>query len=233
MNLKHIAIVAIAGLLTITSCDKNAEDENNTSTNMEMKTETDSVAYALGVNIGENIKGQFKDINIDILANAIKDAYAGETKISMAEAGPMLQAYAQKAQMQIAEDNLKEGQDFLAENGKRDGITTTASGLQYEVMNEGSGAKPTTADKVKVHYHGTLIDGTVFDSSVDRGQPAEFGVTQVIPGWTEALQLMSVGSKWKVFLPSNIAYGERGAGGNIGPNATLIFEVELLEIVAQ
>ena len=229
MKLKHIAIGLIAGLITITSCD--AQKEKGKNKTMEMKTEIDSVSYALGVNIGENIKGQFKDVNVDVLSQAIKDAYKGETNMTMDEAGPMLQAYAQKAQARIGEENLKAGEEFLATNGAKEGVTTTASGLQYEVINEGTGAKPTAENQVKVHYHGTLLDGTVFDSSVDRGEPATFGVTQVIPGWTEALQLMSVGSKWKVFLPSSIAYGERGAGANIGPNTTLIFEVELLEIL--
>lgn len=229
MKLKNIAIGLIAGLITITSCDAQKGKGNNKD--IEMKTETDSVAYALGVNIGSQIKGQFKDIDLDILSQAIKDAYGDKMKMTPEEAGPMLQAYSQKAQERMAEENLKEGQEFLAKNGKRSEITTTESGLQYEVITEGTGAKPTTENQVKVHYHGTLIDGKVFDSSVDRGQPATFGVTQVIPGWTEALQLMSVGSKWKVYLPADIAYGPRGAGADIGPNSALIFEVELLEIL--
>ena len=124
----------------------------------------------------------------------------------------------------------KAGTDYLAKNATKEGVITTESGLQYEIMNSGSGAKPTTADKVTVHYHGMLTDGTVFDSSVDRGEPAKFGVTQVIAGWIEALQLMSIGDKWKLTIPSNLAYGDKGAGGMIGPNATLVFEVELLGI---
>lgn len=209
---------------------KKKKKKDKKTITMELNSETDTVGYALGVNIGSQIKTQFKDIDLDILAQAIKDAYAGNTKISQAEAGPILQKYAESAQARMAEENLKEGEAFLAENAKRKEVTTTASGLQYEVLKEGTGEKPTTSSTVEVHYHGTLIDGTVFDSSVERGQPASFGVTQVIPGWTEALQLMTVGSKWKVFLPSSIAYGERGAGGSIGPNAALIFEVELLSI---
>ncbi len=126
--------------------------------------------------------------------------------------------------------NLVKGQAFLSENGKKAGVTTTASGLQYEIIKAGNGPKPKSTDKVKVHYHGTLLDGTVFDSSVQRGEPVTFGVTQVIPGWTEALQLMSVGSKYKLYIPSNLAYGEQGGGEKIGANETLIFEVELLEI---
>lgn len=227
--MKNVAIALVAGLLTITSCD--AQKGKGNSKNMEMKTEIDSVSYALGVNIGSQIKTQFKDIDLELLSQAIKDAYADELKMTPEEAGPMLQAYAQQAQQRIADENLKEGEEFLAKNGKRKEVTTTESGLQYEVMNEGVGEKPTSESQVKVHYHGTLIDGTVFDSSVERNQPATFGVTQVIPGWTEALQLMSVGAKWKIYLPANIAYGERGAGASIGPNSTLIFEVELLEIL--
>ena len=230
MKLRNLAIVLAAGLITITSCD--AQKNKGKSTNMEMKSEMDSIGYALGVNIGSQIKTQFKDIDIDMLAQAIKDAYAGETKMTPEEAGPILQKFAMAAQAREAEENKKLGDDFLAENAKKKGITTTASRLQYEIMNEGTGAKPTAESKVKVHYHGTLIDGTVFDSSVDRGEPTEFGVGQVIPGWTEALQLMSVGSKWKVFIPSDIAYGPNPRpGGPIGPNAALIFEVELLEIL--
>ena len=133
---------------------------------------------------------------------------------------------AQKAQSA----NVEAGQKFLAENGKRDGVVTTATGLQYEVLAEGSGDSPKETEQVTVHYHGTLIDGTVFDSSVERGQPATFPVNGVIPGWVEALQLMKPGAKYKLFIPSNLAYGERGAGGSIGPNATLIFEVELISI---
>lgn len=129
------------------------------------------------------------------------------------------------------EANIKAGQDFLAENAKREGVVTLESGLQYEVVNEGSGAKPTAADNVKCHYHGTLLDGKVFDSSVQRGEPAVFPVNGVIAGWVEALQLMPLGSKWKLFVPSNLAYGEQGAGQDIPPHTTLIFEVELLEIV--
>lgn len=133
-------------------------------------------------------------------------------------------------QMSTAEKNLQEGQAFLAQNKTKPGVVTTASGLQYEVLKEGTGPKPTLNQTVKVHYEGTLIDGTIFDSSYKRGEPIEFGVTQVIPGWTEALQLMNVGSKYKLYLPSNIAYGANGAGGAIGPNETLIFTVELLAV---
>jgi FKBP-type peptidyl-prolyl cis-trans isomerase len=141
-----------------------------------------------------------------------------------------LQTYFQQAAEKVANENLKIGNDFLASNKTREGVMETATGLQYEILNAGGGAKPLSTDKVKVHYHGTLIDGTVFDSSVERGSPATFGVTQVIKGWVEALQMMPVGSKWKLFIPADLAYGPRGQG-KIGPNSTLIFDVELLEIV--
>ena len=128
-------------------------------------------------------------------------------------------------------DNIEKGENFLAENGKREGVVTTTSGLQYEIIKKGNGATPTANDKVRVHYHGTLIDGTVFDSSIDRGEPAEFGVSQVIKGWTEALQLMPVGSKWKLYIPYDLAYGDKEVSEEIKPYSTLIFEVELLDIV--
>ena len=151
--------------------------------------------------------------------------------ISDDEANSLISDFFQKANKKLAQKNLEEGNAFLEKNKARDGVVTTASGLQYEIITEGKGPKPTADDQVKVNYTGTLIDGTVFDSSAQHGQPATFGVGQVIPGWTEALELMPVGSKWKVYIPANLAYGERGAGNDIGPNATLIFEVELLEIV--
>ncbi|MCY1721600.1 FKBP-type peptidyl-prolyl cis-trans isomerase [Prolixibacteraceae bacterium Z1-6] len=203
-----------------------------------METSVDSVSYAIGVLVGANNKKQLEsapgssEMSMEIMSAAFRAASLGEeAKLSEEEANAMVQRYFQEAGNREAQANLEEGNKFLEENKTREGVTTTESGLQYEVLTEGTGEKPTAADRVRVHYHGTLIDGTVFDSSVDRGEPAVFGVGQVIPGWTEALQLMPVGSKWKVYLPSDIAYGERGAGGEIGPNSALIFEVELLEIV--
>ena len=155
-------------------------------------------------------------------------------EIDIQEAQQLLNTYFTKLQEEkeaASADKRKAGEEFLKENAKREGVKTLDSGLQYEIINEGKGAIPTANDKVKVHYHGTLIDGTVFDSSVKRGEPAVFGVTQVIQGWVEALQLMPVGSKWKLFIPYNLAYGERGAGSMIQPYSALIFEVELLDIV--
>ena len=198
----------------------------------KLKTEIDSVSYCIGVNIGENLKNQFSDIDIKDFMNGINDVLSdkSEPKISNAEAQKILQEYFSKQQELKSKKAIEEGENFLAENGKKKGVTTLESGLQYEVITRGEGAKPTLNDQVTTHYHGTLIDGTVFDSSVERGQPATFPVSGVIKGWTEALQLMSVGSKWKLFVPYNLAYGERGAGANIGPFTTLIFEVELISI---
>ena len=150
--------------------------------------------------------------------------------MSPEEANQTLQEYFSKQQEEMLNKNLEIGAAFLEENSKKENVVSLPSGLQYEIITEGSGAKPKATDSVKCHYHGTLLDGTVFDSSVQRGQPAVFGVNQVIKGWVEALQLMSVGSKWKLFIPSSLAYGSQGAGNSIEPNSTLIFEVELLGI---
>ena len=172
------------------------------------------------------------ELNLEILSSAFTATTMDEElKLSQEDANSIIQVYFQAAGEKVSQDNLEEGNAFLEANKAKEGITTTESGLQYEVITEGSGAKPTAESQVRVHYHGTLLDGTVFDSSVDRGDPAVFGVGGVIKGWTEVLQLMPVGSKWKVYIPADLAYGERGAGADIGPNSTLIFEVELLEIV--
>jgi FKBP-type peptidyl-prolyl cis-trans isomerase len=225
-----IYLMVVGLLIAATSCQQGG------SADVSVETKVDSVSYALGYSIGSNIIKQFPDVDPAILAAAVNDVYA-EKEITMfaddQAAGMFIQTYLQAATVTKGQDNLEVGNAFLETNKAREGISVTESGLQYEVLTAGTGAKPTAADQVRVHYHGTLIDGTVFDSSVDRGEPATFGVGQVIPGWTEALQLMPVGSKWKVYLPSNIAYGERGAGGDIGPNSALIFEVELLEIIKE
>jgi FKBP-type peptidyl-prolyl cis-trans isomerase len=204
----------------------------------KLTTTVDSTSYALGVVIGDMEKQRIdmtpgtKDLNMDILLSAIGEKLKGEeTQISADDARKVIQDYFTKAQQAEATENLKKGEEFLAANKEKPGITTTESGLQYEVLVEGTGPKPTLDDKVKCHYTGTLIDGTVFDSSVERKEPATFQVKGVIKGWTEALQLMPVGSKWKLYIPAELAYGERGAGQDIGPNETLIFEIELLEIV--
>ena len=198
----------------------------------KMNNEIDSVSYSLGVNIGENIKKQFPDIDLDNFEAAIKDVLdeSKEPKISNVDAQKLIQDYFTKIQAKASESVMEVGEKFLADNSKRENVITLESGLQYEIMKTGEGPKPTLEDKVTTHYHGTLIDGTVFDSSVDRGEPASFPVNGVIKGWTEALQLMPVGSKWKLFVPYDLAYGERGTGPQIGPYTTLIFEVELISI---
>ena len=197
-----------------------------------LNTEMEKVSYSLGVNVAKSVKNQgLESIDSEAIAQAFTDVFEGnELKISEQESNVILQEYFGKLAQKAQSQNVEAGQNFLADNAKRVGVVTTATGLQYEVLTEGSGDSPKETDQVTVHYHGTLIDGTVFDSSVERGQPATFPVNGVIPGWVEALQLMNPGAKFKLFIPSNLAYGERGAGGAIGPNATLIFEVELISI---
>ncbi len=193
----------------------------------------DKFSYAIGLGIGQNLVSMgAKGIAVDDFAQAIKDILEGnQTAISHQEAREIVNKYFEELEAQMSEANIGQGKAFLEENKKKSGIVTLPSGLQYEVINEGSGKKAKATDQVKCHYHGTLIDGTVFDSSVQRGTPATFGVNQVIKGWVEALQLMPVGSKWKLFIPSDLAYGAQGAGQSIEPNSTLVFEVEVLDIV--
>lgn len=200
--------------------------------NAQNTTEMEKVSYSLGVNVAKSVKAQgLEIIDSQAIAKAFQDVFDGkDLEISEEEANLILQEYFTKINDKAQEKNIGIGVKFLEENAKKEGVVTTETGLQYSVMTKGDGAKPSETDKVTVHYHGTLLDGTVFDSSVDRGQPATFPVNGVIPGWVEALQLMNVGSKYKLFIPSNLAYGERGAGGAIGPNATLVFEVELISI---
>ena len=202
--------------------------------------EFDRISYALGLSMGNNFRASgIKAINVQDFADGVAAVYDGVApRMSYDEAKAEIQQYfgemekEQQAQAaKMAEVNAKAGQDFLLENGKRAEVKTTESGLQYEVLTEGTGAQPKATDQVEVHYTGKLIDGTVFDSSVDRGVPATFGVTQVIPGWVEALQLMKEGAKWRLFIPSQLAYGPQGAGNVIGPNQTLIFDVELLKVL--
>ena len=204
---------------------------------MEIK-DFDRISYALGLSMVNNFKASgIKAINVQDFADGVAAVYNGlaprmsydEAKKEIQEYFTKMQAEQEAAQAQMAEVNAKAGRDFLEENGKRVEVKTTASGLQYEVLQEGSGKQPKAEDFVTVHYTGKLIDGTVFDSSVERGEPATFGVTQVIPGWVEALQLMKEGAKYRLFIPSQLAYGPQGAGP-IGPNQTLIFDVELIKV---
>lgn len=190
------------------------------------------LSYALGMSMAANfLNSGLKDIDVASFMKAFKEVMNGEsTELSYQDADKLIREYFSKKQEEMLSQNLQAGIDFLEENRKRENVVALPSGLQYEILTEGKGEKPKATDKVKCHYHGTLIDGTVFDSSVQRGQPAVFGVNQVIRGWVEALQLMPVGSKWRLYIPSELAYGQQGAGEIIQPNSTLIFDVELLEI---
>ena len=203
-----------------------------------LKTEKDKLSYAMGMDLGGQLKARSVDIDTEVFAQALKTALAGgKTLMTDAEAKAVIsqlqmamvakQAAEAKA---VGEKNKAEGEAFLAANKAKEGVVTLPSGLQYKVITNGTGPKPTLEQTVVCQYRGTLIDGKEFDSSYKRGQPATFPVKGVIKGWTEVLQLMPVGSKWQVFIPSDLAYGERGAGADIGPNATLIFEVELIAI---
>lgn len=231
--MKVMMTIAVAAALTI-AC--NAQPQG--MSNVELKTKKDSASYALGSNIGSSLQQQGADIDVDLLAAGMKDAMAGESKFTQEQIQQVLMAFQEDNMKRQAEMRAEQGVEaakkadaFLEANKAKEGVMTTPSGLQYKVIKEGSGPKPTAEDQVKVHYTGTLIDGTKFDSSVDRGEPATFGLGQVIPGWTEGLQLMNVGSKYMLYLPPALGYGSQGAGGMIGPNEALIFEVELLEIV--
>lgn len=199
----------------------------------KLNSQLEKFSYALGLSISGNlIQSGVKQIDPEKFLLALNDVFSGQQpKLSAEEANKILQEFMEEQQSGDAKSNLEEGLLFLAKNREAEDVVETSSGLQYKIINEGDGESPNAADQVKCHYHGTLIDGTVFDSSVQRGQPAVFPVNGVIQGWVEALQMMSVGSKWRLFVPADLAYGERGAGGAIGPNTTLIFDVELLEIV--
>jgi FKBP-type peptidyl-prolyl cis-trans isomerase FklB len=203
-----------------------------------LKNQKDKESYALGVNTAKSMQQQSVDINPDIFAKGLKDGFTG-AKLALTddEMRQVMTTFQKEMTEKIAvkikavsEKNKKEGEAFLAENKKKDGVKTLPSGLQYKVVKDGTGNSPKLTDTVTTNYRGTLIDGAEFDSSYKRGQPAKFPVNGVIAGWTEALQLMKAGSKWQLFIPSNLAYGERGAGNMIGPNATLVFEIELLSI---
>jgi FKBP-type peptidyl-prolyl cis-trans isomerase FklB len=205
---------------------------------IELKTQKDKVSYAIGMSIGHNFVRQKIDVDPDIVARGAKDAMSGgnlmmteeESKTVLTEFQKGLMEAQEKEMKTASEKNAKEGTAFLTENGKKKGVVTLKSGLQYKIVTPGKGKMPKKGDSVTVNYRGTLIDGTEFDSSYKRGEPATFPVDEVIAGWTEALQLMKEGSKWQLFIPSNLAYGERGAGQSIGPSTTLIFDVELISI---
>lgn len=203
----------------------------------ELATSEQRVSYCIGADLGKTFKEQGIGIDAKALVSGVVDSLAGKSALSDEEIEKIMTAFQQEMmskmqakQASAATDNLNAGKAFLEENGKKEDVTVLPSGLQYKVLKSGGGKSPKASDTVKTHYHGTLIDGTVFDSSVDRGEPVSFPVNGVIPGWTEALQLMKEGDKWQLFVPGQLAYGEQGAGRAIGPNSTLIFEVELLSV---
>ncbi len=225
MRLKMIII--ILGVLLLVS-------QVNAQENLVLKNQKDKMSYIIGMDIGNNLKKQSVDVEPNILAKGVKDALSGgKPLLSEQEIRETMTAFQNEMKVKqeaVAKKNKEQGDAYLAENKEKEGVKTLQSGLQYKVIKAGIGKKPKLSDYVTTHYRGTLIDGTEFDSSYKRGQPATFQVSGVIPGWTEALQLMEEGAKWQLFIPPNLAYGERGAGGVIGPNATLIFEIELISI---
>ncbi len=234
--MKKLAFIIIVPALLFASC-------NNGNKKVNLKTSTDSLSYAIGNDIGKSFeRSELDSLNIDYVAQGIKDHFAKDTSIFNEKTiQNILMSFSMKKRKEAEEkrkaenaekykDNLEAGQKFLAENSKKDGVITTNSGLQYKVIKKGNGKIPTTSDKVRVNYEGKLLDGTVFDSSYKRKEPAEFGVTQVIKGWTEALQLMKEGSEYELYVPYDLAYGDRAAG-NIKPFSTLIFKVKLIKVL--
>ena len=229
--MKTFLVIVIAVFsLVFSGCGAQGKTETGPSSAEE--TFSKDASYALGMNVGTNMKADNIYPNIDEFTQGIKDVlYDSEPRFTLEEAYSLFnEAFMALAEKRDAASKQAET-DFLAENSKKTGITVTGSGLQYEVINEGTGPKPTATDKVRVHYEGSLVDGTVFDSSYSRGEPLEFSLGGVIPGWTEGLQLMGTGSTYRLYIPSDLGYGPQGAGGQIPPYSTLIFEVELLDII--
>lgn len=225
--MRRLSLVAVAFVFSLTLSAFAAENEDKA----ELKTTSEKAGYAVGLDIGASLKRFESGIELKALFRGIEDTLKGNKPLlTREEAAAVRNELFKRIQEELAEKNLKEGEAFLAENQKKEGVVTTASGLQYMVLKEGDGPTPTATDRVTVHYRGTLLDGSEFDSSFSGGKPATFQVRGVIAGWTEALQLMKVGNKYRLFIPSKLAYRERGAGQKIGPNAMLIFEVELLGI---
>lgn len=227
MKAKNLLLTLAVGALAA-SCNSGSM----TQTTANLKTATDTASYYLGFMYGTGMQRMgLKDANMEALVAGMNTAFQGKETEANPQAMEMyLNNYFQQMAMKQAEANLEKGQKFLAENAKKEGVKELVDGIQYKVIKEGNGAKPAETDVVKVHYKGTLIDGTEFDSSIKRGEPAEFPLNRVISGWTKALKEMPVGSKWEIYIPADQAYGQRGSGP-IGPNETLIFEVELLDIV--
>ena len=230
-----VLAAAVIGASLLVACNKPGASGDVPAT---LETDAQKFGYAIGVDLGRSLQPVKQDVDIVALKAGLDDVFNGtEPKLDDAAREEVKNTVAKKMQERQMQERLAqaekataEGEKFLAEHGKKDGVKTTASGLQYEVITEGKGTKPTAADRVTVHYKGTLINGETFDSSYDRGQPVTFPLANVIPGWTEGVQLMTPGSKYKFVIPAALAYGERGAGVKIGPNETLIFEVELISV---
>jgi len=233
----HIFKIAVMGSLLQALMFSGAHAEEGGGLTSEIQ----KASYGVGVKYGEGLKRDLEDLDLNAFVQGLQQAFKGQPlSLNEEEITQAVTAYQQRKvaerrslHMEEAKKNLMAGKAFLEENSKKDGVKVTDSGLQYMVMKQGAGETPSDTDRVKVHYHGTLIDGTVFDSSIDRGEPIVFPVNGVIAGWTEALKMMKVGDQWKLFIPADLAYGEHGTRGTIGPNAALIFEVELLEIPAE
>ncbi len=225
MKIRIFITATLLGVFLFVSCQTKLS-------NVNIQSELDSVSYCIGLSIGTNLQSSpMKEINYLAVAKGMEDAFGGKQTIDPYEANRIISAYMQRLENQNSVDNRAAGEKFLEENKAKSGVVTLESGLQYRIIREGTGPKPKLTDNVTVHYHGTLIDGTVFDSSVDRGEPASFPLNGVIQGWQEALQLMPVGSKWEIFLPADLAYGSRPMpGSKIQANSVLIFEVELISI---
>jgi FKBP-type peptidyl-prolyl cis-trans isomerase FklB len=233
MYLRLISVMFV--LLLLIGC---AAEEAKIAPELKLDTPKSRISYTIGVNIGKDFQTQKMDIDADVLLLGLKDSMAGtELRLTDEEMASEIESFQQEMQAKITAEmeamvvkNKAEGEAFLAENATKEGVVVTESGLQYKILEPGEGDAPEATDVVTVHYRGTLIDGTQFDSSYDRGQPATFPVGGVIAGWTEALQLMKPGAKWQLVIPAELAYGERGAGQVIGPNATLLFDVELISV---
>jgi FKBP-type peptidyl-prolyl cis-trans isomerase len=230
--MKFKTLVPLALLSTLIACEQKEEMQAEAApAAASLTTDADRFSYGLGMVIGERVLKQYSEVDYALLIEGMKAQHQSQaTLITIEDAGIALAAYAEQQLAVETEANKMKGTTYLEENASKEGVLVTESGLQYSVVTQGDGAKPAATDQVTVHYRGTLIDGTEFDSSYSRGEPATFGLNQVIPGWTEGVQLMNVGSKYLFVVPHELGYGERGAGGSIGPFETLIFEVELIEI---
>ncbi len=236
--ISSIAVVALCAAFTPSDAmAQKGTTTNDLTTLSKTMTKQDSNMYALGMQIGRSLQSQGLNLNVDMIADGMRGFLSGNAKLTDQQFQACMENLQQEAMAKMQAEqsakgsaNKERGEKFLAENKSKDGVKTTASGLQYKVVKEGTGRKPAKENTVKVHYTGTTIDGKVFDSSVERGEPIEFPLSGVIAGWTEGVQLMPIGSKFTFYIPSNLAYGEQGAGQTIGPNETLIFDVELLDI---